>query len=73
MADFTVNNIINKSTGILLLYIIYRQDPYFRFKPQPKINIMGPIIKQIQLINIYNFINQIKQLTELLQSKLIYT
>ena len=36
-------------------YITYRQDPQLKFKPQPKINIIGPIIKQIQLINIYNF------------------
>ena len=52
-----MNNIINKLTDITLFYITYRQDPYLRFKPQPKINIIGPIIKQIQLINIHNFIN----------------
>ena len=61
-----MNNIINKLTGIILFYITYRQDPRLRFKPQPKINTMGPIIKQIQLINIHNFANQIKQLMELL-------
>ena len=57
---------INKSTGITPFYITYRQDSYLKFKPQPKINIIGPIIKQIQLIDIYNFVNQIKQLMELL-------
>jgi hypothetical protein len=30
-----------------LFYITYRQDPYFKFKPQPKIDIIGPTIKQI--------------------------
>ena len=40
-----------------LFYITYRQDPRLRFKPQPEIDIIGPIIKQIQLINIYNFTN----------------
>ena len=29
----------------MLFYATYRQDPYFRFKPQPKINIIGPTIK----------------------------
>ena len=48
---------INELIGITLFYITYRQDPQFRFKPQPKINITGPIIKQIQLINIHNFAN----------------
>ena len=61
-----MNNTINKLTGIMPFYIIYRQDLCFKFKPQPKINTTGPIIKQIQLINIHNFTNQIKQLTELL-------
>jgi hypothetical protein len=41
----------------MLFYITYKQDPCLRFKLQPKINIIGPIIKQIQLINIYNFAN----------------
>ena len=50
-----MNNTINELTGIILFYIIYRQDPCLRFKPRPKINIIGPIIKQIQLINIHNF------------------
>ena len=40
-----------------LFYATYGQDPQLRFKPQPKINIIKPIIKQIQLINIYNFTN----------------
>jgi hypothetical protein len=47
-------------------YITYRQDPRLRFKLWPEINTTGPTIKQIQLINIYNFANQIKQLMELL-------
>ena len=29
-------------------YATYRQDPQFKFKPQPKINTTGLIIKQIQ-------------------------
>ena len=42
---------------MMLFYITYRQDPYFRFKLRPKINITGPMIKWIQLINIHNFAN----------------
>ena len=45
LAKFTANNIINKSIGIMLFYITYRQDPQFKFKPQPEIDIIGPIIK----------------------------
>ena len=55
LTKFTVNNAINKLIGVMPFYITYRQDPYFKFKPRPKINTIGPIIKQIQLINIYNF------------------
>ena len=54
---FTANNTINKLTGVTLFYITQRQDLYFKFKPQPKINTTGPIIKQIQLINVHNFVN----------------
>ena len=36
-----------------LFYITYKQDPWFRFKLQPKINIIGPIINIIgPIINI---------------------
>ena len=38
-------------------YATYKQDPYLKFKPRPKINTIGPMIKQIQLINVYNFTN----------------
>jgi len=38
-------------------YTTYGQDPRLRFKPQPKINIIGPTIKRIQLIDAYNFAN----------------
>jgi hypothetical protein len=31
----------------MLFYIIYKQDPQFRFKPQPKIDTIGPRIKRI--------------------------
>ena len=41
----------------MLFYKTYRQDPRLKFKPRPKINTIGPIIKQIQLINIHNFAN----------------
>ena len=68
-----LNNTINKLTGMMLFYITYRQDPWLRFKPQPEIDTTGPTIKWIQLINMHNFANQIKQLTELLWSKLTYT
>jgi hypothetical protein len=32
LAKFTTNNIINKSIGVMLFYITYRQDPYFKFE-----------------------------------------
>ena len=57
LTKFTANNIINKLTGITPFYIIYRQDAYLRFKLRPKINTIGPMIKQIQLIDIYNFVD----------------
>ena len=48
---------INELTNITPFYITYRQDPCLIFKPQPEIDIIGPIIKQIQLINMHNFAN----------------
>ena len=48
---------MNELIGVTPFYITYRQDSYLKFKPQLKINIIRPIIKQIQLINIYNFVN----------------
>jgi hypothetical protein len=52
-----VNNIVNKLTSVTPFYATYGQDPRLGFKPRPKINITGPIIERIQLINIYNFAN----------------
>ena len=48
---------INKLTDITPFYITYGQDPHLGFKPQPKIDIIGLMIKRIQLINIHNFTN----------------
>ena len=38
-------------------YITYKQDPWLRFELWPEINTTGPIIKQIQLIDVHNFAN----------------
>jgi hypothetical protein len=32
LAEFTINNTINKSIGVMLFYTTYKQDPCLKFK-----------------------------------------
>ena len=55
-----------------LFYATYEQDSQLEFKSQIKINNHDFMIKQLQQININNFADKMKKITELLQNKIIY-
>ena len=45
LAEFTANNIINKSTNIISFYVIYEQDSWIEFESQTEINEHDSMIK----------------------------
>ena len=63
---------MNKSTNMILFYIIYKQNSQIRFKSQTKIDQHNFIIKQLQQINTNNFADQMNKLTDLLQNEILY-
>ena len=71
--EFITNNMMNKLTNMILFYTIYKQNSWIRFESQTEINKHNFMIKQLQQIDINNFTDQMNKLTDLLQSKMLYT
>ena len=63
---------MNKSTNVILFYVIYEQNSQIEFESQIEIDKYNSIIKQLQQINMNNFVDQMNKLTNLLQNKMLY-
>ena len=70
--EFTVNNIMNESTDVILFYTIYEQNLQIEFESQIEINEHNLMIKWLQQIDVNNFADWINKLTDLLWSKMLY-
>src|SRR5436189_5347118 len=68
-----MNNTMNESTSVISFYMTYKQNLQIRFELQIEIDEHNLMIKQLQQIDINNFADQMNKLTDLLQSKMLYT
>ena len=55
LVKFTVNNMMNESTDMILFYMIYKQNSQIEFESQTEINEHNFMIKQLQQIDTNNF------------------
>ena len=72
LAEFTVNNTMNKSTNVISFYVIYKQNSQIEFESQIEIDKHDFMIKWLQQIDTNNFADWMNKLTDLLWSKILY-
>ena len=64
---------MNESMNVILFYMTYRQNSQIEFESWIEINKHDFMIKQLQQIDMNNFIDQMNKLIDLLWSKMLYT
>ena len=72
LTEFSANNIKNESTDMMLFYVTYKQDSWLEFESQTEIDDHDLMIKQLQQIDMNNFADRMKKITELLWNEMIY-
>ena len=72
MTEFSANNIKNKSISVTFFYTTYEYDSQLEFESWIEIDDHDFMIKWLQQIDVNNFADRMKKITELLQNEMIY-
>ena len=72
LTEFSVNNMKNESTDVMLFYVTYEQNSWLEFELWIEIDDHDFMIKWLQQINVNNFTDWMNKLTDLLWNEMLY-